>query len=54
MCFDFRYTGTRTANGRAKLMLTTVFLGGVVLVLAVLLALSGLILVQRQVPLELR
>jgi Protein of unknown function (DUF4239) len=35
-------------------MLTTVFLGGVVLVLAVLLALSGLILVQRQVPLELR
>jgi hypothetical protein len=35
-------------------MLTTVFLGGVVLVFAVLLALSGLILVQRQVPLELR
>lgn len=35
-------------------MLTTVLLGGVVLLLAVLLALVGLILVQRQVPLELR
>lgn len=35
-------------------MLTTIFLGGVVLVLAVLLALAGLILVQRRVALELR
>ena len=35
-------------------MLTTIFLGGIVLVLAVLLALAGLILVQRRVALELR
>ena len=35
-------------------MLTTAFLGGSILLLAVLLALAGLILVHRQVPLELR
>src|SRR3982751_2918685 len=49
------HCGGASASERAGLtLITIVFLGFVVILLSVLLAVAGLILVQRLVPLELR